>query len=151
MKHIRIQLTTAKTTAKTKVFVPLGMTYWTKLWDTYTFDFASVEIQCWKEETQYIKELTPLAAHFKEQGLIMSFTITLDDTNRAYLRGQSFDPEGGLKWFTLYFYKNDIQMLEIEQYGSEIVLYGINPLEAKEFQKLFPDTAHAEYFKEHPM
>jgi len=151
MKHIRIHLTTAKTSAKTKVSVPLGVTYWTKLWDNYTLDFASVEIHCWKEETQYVEELATMAAHIKQQGLITSFTITLDDTNRAYLRGQSFDPEGGLKWFTLFFYKKDIQMLEISQYGSEIVLYGVDPREAEEFQKLFPNTANAEYFKEHPM
>lgn len=149
MRHIRIQLTTAKTTAKTKVSVPLGMTYWSKLWDGYTSEYSSVEIHCWKEEMSYIKELTPLAAYSNEQGLIRSFTITLNETNKAFLRGQSFDPEGGLKWFALFFYKNDVQMLEVAQYGSEIALYGIDKSEAEEFLKLFPNTAHSEYFEEH--
>ena len=149
MKHIRIHLATMK--SDRKVAVPQGILYWKELWDTYTTDFASVEILCWKEETQQIKELTPLAAHIKKQGLIILFTITLDETKRAYLRGESIDPEGGLKWFTLHFYKNDIQMLEIIYYGSEIVLYGVDKKEAEEFKKLFPDNVKAEYFKEHPM
>jgi len=149
MKHVRIHLATTRT--ERRAGVPQGMTFWQELWDTYTVQFASVEIHCWKEETEQISELTPLAAHSKSEGLILSFTITLNETNRAYLRGQSFNPEGGLKWFTLYFYKEGIQMLEINQYGAEIVLYGIDEKEAAEFQKLFPNTAQVEYFKEHPM
>jgi len=149
MKHIRIHLSTTK--SDTKIAVPQGMMYWKELWDTYTVDFPSVEIHCWKEETKRVEELKPLAAHSTVQGLIVSFTITLDETNRAYLRGQSIDPDGGLKWFTLFFYKKGIQMLEIAQYGSEIVLYGVDKKEAAEFVKIFPDVAKSEYFKEHPM
>lgn len=149
MKHIRVHLSTTKTDKK--IAVPQSIAYWHELWDTYTMNFVSVEIHCWKEETEQIKELTQLAAFSTVNGLIMIFTITLDETNRAYLRGQSIDPEGGLKWFTLFFYKQSIQMLEIAQYGSEIVLYGVNKNEANEFKKLFPKTAQTEYFKEHLM
>ena len=149
MKHIRIHLATMK--SERKVAVPQAVMYWKELWDSYTTDYPSVEIHCWKEETEQIKELTPIASHIKEQGLIISFTISLDEANRAYLRGQSTDPEGGLKWFTLHFYKEGIQMLEIIQYGSEINLYGVDKNEAAEFERLFPDTVNAEYFKEHPM
>lgn len=149
MKHIRIKLPTSKN--DTKIAVPQGMRYWNELWDTYTEDFTSVEIHCWTVETERLGELKPLAAYSKVQGLIMTFTITLDERNWSYLRGQSIDPEGGLKWFTLYFYKNGIQMLEIAQYGSEIVLYGVDKKEADEFVKLFPDNTSSEYFKEHPM
>jgi hypothetical protein len=147
MKHVRIHLSTTK--ADEKIVVPQCMKNWQELWDTYTV--VSVEIQCWKEEIEQIKELTPLASFSSENGLVITFTITLDDANRAYLREQSIDPEGGLKWFKLFFYKKGIQMLEIAQYGSEIVLYGEDKNEAAEFEKLFHKTAQAEYFKEHLM
>ena len=55
----------------------------------------------------------------------------------TFLRNQSIDPNGGLKWFTLFFYKEDIQMLEIAQYGSEIVLYGVDEKEAQNFKRCF--------------
>lgn len=149
MKHVRVHLST--TITGNKIAAPLSMTYWQELWDAYTVDFASIEIQCWKEETEQINELTPIAAFTSVNGLVISFTITLDESNRAYFRSNSIDSKGGLKWFKLFFYKKGIQMLEIAQYGSEIYLYGVNKNEAAEFEKLFPETAQAEYFREHPM
>lgn len=150
MKHIHIHLNTAKT-EDSRVAVPRSMVYWHELWDQYTVDFVSVEIHCWKEEKEKIDELMPLASFYAEQGLIMSITLSLDESNRAYLRNHSIDPEGGLKWFSLYFYKENIQMLEIAQYGTEIVLYGVTKDEADDFAKIFPDIDKAEYFKEHLM
>ena len=72
------------------------------------------------------------------EGLVKVFTVTLNEENCTFLRNQSIDPNGGLKWFTLFFYKEDVQMLEIAQYGSEIVLYGVDEKEAEELQTLFP-------------
>ncbi|EPD54049.1 hypothetical protein HMPREF1210_00034 [Paenisporosarcina sp. HGH0030] len=149
MKHIRIHLKTSSTVNKTSV--PNDTSYWKKLWDTYTSEYASVEIQCWQEEVHDIEELTKLSAHSVNQGLVKSFTITLNEKNCNYLRNHSIDADGGLKWFTIFFYKEDIQMLEIAQYGSEIVLYGVNEKEAEEFEALFPEIENAEYFKEHLM
>lgn len=149
MKHIRIHLKTSSTANKTSV--PNDTSYWKKLWDSYTSEYASVEILCWQEEVHDIEELTRLSAHSVNQGLVKSFTITLDEENCNYLRNHSIDADGGLKWFTIFFYKEDIQMLEIAQYGSEIVLYGVNEKEAEEFEALFPEIENAEYFKEHLM
>jgi hypothetical protein len=149
MKHVRIQLETTHTQKKSSV--PLDTSYWTALWDSYTSDFASVEIHCWQEEVHHIQELSNLSAQSIDQGLVKSFTITLNKDNCSFLRNQSIDSNGGLKWFTIFFYKEDIQMLEIAQYGSEIVLYGVDKNEAAEFQRLFPENADAEYFKEHFM
>lgn len=149
MKHIRIHLKTKRTANKTSV--PNDTSYWKMLWDTYTSDYASVEIHCWKEEVHDIEEMTKLSALSVNQGLVKSFTITLNEENCNYLRNHSIDADGGLKWFTIFFYKEDIQMLEIAQYGSEIVLYGVNEKEAEEFEALFPEIENAEYFKEHLM
>jgi hypothetical protein len=149
MKHVRILLETTHTEKKSSV--PIDTNYWEKLWDTYTSDFASVEIHSWLEETEQLAELSKIAANSSEQGLVKSFTITLNEENCNYLRNHSMDSNGGLKWFTIFFYKEDIQMLEIGQYGSEIVLYGVDKKEAAEFETLFPENANAEYFKEHLM
>ena len=149
MKHVRIHLETTHTEKKSSV--PIDTSYWEKLWDTYTSDFASVEIHSWLEETEQLAELSKIAANSSEQGLVKSFTITLNEENCNYLRNHSIDSNGGLKWFTIFFYKEDIQMLEIAQYGSEIVLYGVDKKEAAEFETLFPENANAEYFKEHLM
>lgn len=149
MKHIRIHIKTSSNANRTSV--PNDTSYWKKLWDTYTSEYASVEIQCWQEEVHDIEELTKLSAHSVSQGLVKSFTITLNEENCNYLRNHSIDADGGLKWFTIFFYKEDIQMLEIAQYGSEIVLYGVNEKEAEEFEAIFPEIENAEYFKEHLM
>jgi hypothetical protein len=149
MKHVRIHLETTHTEKKSSV--PVDTSYWETLWDTYTSDFASVEIHCWQEETEQLHELTNLSAQSIDQGLVKSFTITLNEVNRTYLRNHAIDSNGGIKWFTLFFYKEDIQMMEIAQYGSEIVLYGVDKNEAAEFHTLFPENADAEYFKEHLM
>lgn len=149
MKHVRILLETTHTEKKSSV--PIDTSYWKKLWDTYTRDFASVEIHSWLEESEQLEELSKIAANAIEQGLVKAFTITLDEENCNYLRNHSIDSNGGLKWFTIFFYKEDIQMLEIGQYGSEIVLYGVDKKEAIEFETLFPENANAEYFKEHLM
>lgn len=149
MKHVRIHLETTHTEKKTSV--PVDISYWRTLWDTYISDFSSVEIHCWQEETEKIGELTKLSAQSIDQGLVKSITITLNEDNCNYLRNHSIDSNGGLKWFTLFFYKEDIQILEIAQYGSEIDLYGVNKDEAAEFQNRFPENADAEYFKEHLM
>lgn len=147
MKHIRIHLETTHIANKSSI--PIDTSYWEKMWDSYTIDFASVEIHCWKEEVKQIHELSTISAQSEDQGLVKLFTISLNKGNRAYLRNQSVDSSGGLKWFTLHFYKKDIQMLEIGQYGSEIVLYGVDKKEADEFQELFFEIKHAEYFTEH--
>ncbi len=149
MKHIRINLETTQTNHKSSV--PLDVSYWEKLWDTYTTDFASIEIHCWKEENVHIQELSPIAAQLEDQGLVKSFTITLNNENRNYLRNHSIDENGGLKWFTVFFYKEGIQIIEIGQYGSEIAYFGIDKNEAEEFQRLFAQVKHAEYFEEHVM
>jgi hypothetical protein len=149
MKHVRILLETIQKEKKSSV--PIDTSYWEKLWDTYTKDFASVEIHSWLEESEQIEELSKISANSVVQGLGKVFTVTLNEENCTFLRNQSIDSNGGLKWFTLFFYKEDIQMLEIAQYGSEIVLYGVNEKEAAEFQTLFPENANAEYFKEHFM
>ena len=149
MKHVRILLETTHTEKKSSV--PIDTRYWEKLWDIYTSDFASVEIHSWLEETEQLEELSKISANSIEQGLVKSFTVTLNEENCNYLRNHSIDDKGGLKWFTLFFYKEDVQMLEIAQYGSEIVLYGVNEKESAEFETLFPDNANAEYFKEHLM
>jgi hypothetical protein len=149
MKHVRILLETIQKEKKSSV--PIDTSYWEKLWDTYTKDFASVEIHSWLEESEQIEELSKISANSVVQGLVKVFTVTLNEENCTFLRNQSIDSNGGLKWFTLFFYKEDIQMLEIAQYGSEIVLYGVNEKEAAEFQTLFPENANAEYFKEHFM
>ncbi len=75
----------------------------------------------------------------------------MNEENRNYLRNHSIDSNGGLKWFKLFCSKEDIQMLEISQYGSEIDLYGVDETEAEEFHTLFPENSKAEYFKEHLM
>ena len=149
MKHVRIHLETTHTEKKSSV--PIDTSYWENLWDSYTRDFASVEIHSWLEETEKLEELSKISANSIEQGLVKAFTVTLNEENCTYLRNHSIDADGGLKWFTLFFYKEDVQMLEIAQYGSEIVLYGVNEKEAAEFEMLFPEDANAEYFKEHLM
>ena len=149
MKHVRVQLETAHTEKKTSV--PVDTSYWITLWDTYTSDFSSVEIQCWQEETEKIEELIKLSAQSIDQGLVKSITITLNEENSTYLRNNSIDSNGGLKWFTVFFYKEAVQILEIAQYGSLIDFYGVNEEEAAEFQKIFPENAESEYFKEHIM
>jgi len=147
VKHIRIHLETTHT--EKKASIPIDTSYWGEMWDTYTTDFASVEIHCWKEEVDQIHELSNISAQSNDQGLVKSFTISLNNDNRTYLRNHSVDSNGGLKWFTLYFYKKDVQMLEIAMYGSEIVLYGVDNKEGDQFQELFSRIKHAEYFKEH--
>ena len=149
MKHIRILMETTHTQNRSSV--PKDVSYWEELWDTYTSDFASVEIHCWQEELHHIEELTKKAAHIVDQGLVKVFTVTLNEENCSFLRNHSKDDNGGLKWFTLFFYKDDIQMLEIAQYGSEIVLYGVDKKEAAKFEELFPNVKQSEYFKEHLM
>ncbi|MET0787461.1 MAG: hypothetical protein ABWX61_01225 [Paenisporosarcina sp.] len=149
MKHITIHLETSSSNHKTSF--PTTTSFWQELWDTYTTDFNTVEIQCWKEEQRHVEELEKIASQIQDQNLILEFTITLNEENCAYLRENSIDENGGLKWFTLLFYKEATQMLEIGQYGSEISLYGIDETEADTFKSLFPESAEAEYFKEHLM
>ncbi|MFX3675047.1 MAG: hypothetical protein ACE3JQ_11450 [Paenisporosarcina sp.] len=136
---------------KEKTYFPKSTSYWKELWDTYTTDFVSVEIHCWKEETKQNDEIKPLAALTQDQNLVMSYTITLNEENRIFLRNESIDINGGLKWFTLFFYQEATQMLEIGRYGSEIALYGITEQEGEEFKTLFPEGTEFEYFKEHFM
>ena len=61
MKHVRIQLETTQTEKKSSV--PIDTSYWEKLWDTYTTDFASVEIHSWLEEPEQIEELSKISAN----------------------------------------------------------------------------------------
>lgn len=147
LKHMRVRLETTSTSEKT-VF-PKSTSYWQELWDTYTTDFVSVEIHCWKEETNHIDELVLIASQNEDQNLVLSFLITLNEENRNFLRNHSVDSNGGLKWFSLFFYKEATQMLEIGRYGSEIALYGVTEEEGEHFKKIFPEDAEFEYFKEH--
>lgn len=149
MKHIKIQLETTHSEHKTSL--PTTTSYWQELWDTYTIDFSSVEIHCWKEEPKHMEELEKIASLIQDQNLIIAYTVTLNEENRAFLRNHSIDENGGLKWFTLLFYKETTQMLEIGQYGSEISLYGIDEKEAETFKAIFPENVESEYFKEHLM
>lgn len=149
MKHIKIQLKTTHSAYKTSF--PTSTSYWQELWDTYTTDFSSVEIHCWKEEPKHIEEIEKIASLIQDQNLIIAYTVTLNEENRSFLRNNSNDENGGLKWFTLLFYKETTQMLEIGQYGSEISLYGINEKEAESFKAIFPENIESEYFKEHLM
>ena len=147
LKHMRVRLETISNNEKT-VF-PKSTSYWQELWDTYTTDFVSVEIHCWKEETNHIDEIVPIASRTEDQNLVLSMIVTLNEENRNFLRNHSVDPKGGLKWFSLFFYKEATQMLEIGRYGSEIALYGITEEEGELFKKIFPEDAEFEYFKEH--
>lgn len=149
MKHMRVRLKTISNGEKT--FFPKSTTYWQELWDTYTKDFVSVEIHCWKEETDHIDELVPLASRTEDQSLVLSLLLTLNEKNRNFLRNNSIDSNGGLKWFSLFFYKEETQMLEVGRYGSEIALYGISEEEGEIFKNIFPENAEFEYFKEHLM
>jgi hypothetical protein len=149
VKHITVRLETGS--SKHKTSFPTTTSYWQELWDTYTPNFVSVEIHCWKEEPKHAQELEKIASQIEDQNLIIAYTVTLNEENRAYLRDHSTDENGGLKWFTLIFYKETTQILEIGQYGSEISLYGIDKSEAEDFKSLFPENAESEYFKEHLM
>ena len=95
MKHVRIHLETTHTENKSSV--PIDTSYWEQLWDTYTSDFASVEIHSWLEEREQLEELSKIAANSIEQGLVKAFTITLNEENCNYLRNHSLDSNGGLK------------------------------------------------------
>lgn len=147
MKHMRVRLET--TSNKEKPVFPKSTSYWQELWDTYTTEFVSVEIHCWKEEENQIDELVPIASRNEDQNLVLSFLITLNEDNRNFLRNHSIDSKGGLKWFSLFFYKEATQMLEVGRYGSEIALYGVTEEEGEIFKEIFPEDAEAEYFKEH--
>ena len=147
VKHMTVRLETMST--KEKTYFPTSTSYWEDLWDTYTVDFASVEIHCWKEEKHHIEELSPIAARTQDRNLVVELTLTLNEENRTFLRNESSDINGGLKWFALFFYQEATQMLEIGRYGSEIALYGITEEEGEEFKKIFPEGTEFEYFKEH--
>ena len=66
-----------------------------------------------------------------------------------FLRDNSIDSKGGLKWFTMFFHEEGDEVMEIGHYGSEIILYKVNEEEADKFSSLFPQTSTIEYYEEH--
>ena len=71
MKHITVRLETKSSNHKTSF--PITTSYWHELWDTYTTDFVSVEIHCWKEEPKHTQELEKIASQIEDQNFLTNF------------------------------------------------------------------------------
>lgn len=147
MGHVLVSLETTSTDEKTGF--PVDLSFWGNLWDCYVVEFQEVIIHCWDEEKAAIEELSVKASNIKDEGLIQIFTLTLTEENRVFLRDNSIDSKGGLKWFTMFFHEEGDEVIEIGHYGSEIILYKVNEEEADKFSSLFPQTSTIEYYEEH--
>lgn len=146
MGNVVVTIDTMSTEDKSSF--PSNISFWTDLWDNYTNEFQEVIIQCWKEETEAIHELSAKAASTINEGLIKILTINLSDENRAYFRNHSEDPKGGLKWFTMFFNIDGDERLEVGHYGSEIILYKTDEEKAKKFISIFPSSITTHFYDE---
>lgn len=131
-----------------KTGFPEDISYWLNLWDNYISECKEVIIHCWNEETEELAELQSRDSYSKKEGLITSFALSFTDDNKKFLRNHSVDPKGGLKWFTMLFRVEGEERLEIEYYGSEIVIYKLGEDEAEKFTLLFPSTANTQFHED---
>ncbi|TQR14058.1 hypothetical protein FG382_10525 [Psychrobacillus lasiicapitis] len=126
----------------------LDTSFWEDLWDNYTTTFHDVVIHCWKEEEEIIEELRPKAISILNEGLVKVMTVNLNEENHTYFRNNSIDPKGGLKWFMMFFNKDGDERLEIGHYGSEVILYKVDEVNAEKFVSLFNSSATTHFYDE---
>ncbi|QFF99770.1 hypothetical protein PB01_13480 [Psychrobacillus glaciei] len=146
MGNVVVKIETMSTEGKSSF--PSDVNFWTNLLDNYTNEFQEVVIQCWNEEEHAINELSSRAASTTNEGLIKIFYINLNEENRVFLRNHSVDPNGGLKWFTMFFNVNGDERLEVSHYGSEIILYKADEEIAKQFISIFSSSITTHYYDE---
>lgn len=147
MGQVTIQLPTIS--SDSKVGFSEDISYWLNLWDNYINEFQNVVIHCWNEETEAIEELNQITDISVKEGLITSFTLSLTEDTRTFLREHSADANGGLKWFTLFFQIDNENRLVIGHYGSEIVFFFVNKEHAEKFMSLFPETVSSQFYDDY--
>ncbi|MGX9135661.1 hypothetical protein ACWV26_14960 [Rummeliibacillus sp. JY-2-4R] len=111
--------------------------YWLELWTNYTDPYTEVQIQNWKEENQAIKELEQISCVSRDEGLVKTQIVMLNDKTREYFKNEP-QIDGKLKWFSILFHDEEMREgIEIRNYGEEIFFNQVTTEEAEPIVAMF--------------
>jgi hypothetical protein len=121
---------------------PVNTSFWEPIWSKFSKKAATMEIHCWNSENDVIDQL---GEKMKNNGKVngtetISFTTDLTEEIIDWMRTQSYDARGGLKWFSIFLFDSIGERVAIiGHYGSEIIFYPENDNEIKEIKSFFDE------------
>lgn len=101
--------------------------YWVPLIAYFLNKSDEIEIQCWNDEVPTIKELK-VGTHFDilvEENLT-AFRGKITDGVENLLLHNHIDQDGRLKWFTIFFKKNNFILFSSQHWATEFFVSEVN-------------------------
>lgn len=123
--------------------------YWVPLMKHFIEKSDTVEIHCWNEEDEVIKETKDLFKEPPELPENMKLTIfrgkLTDDISHHLLYNHLAEMEN-IKWFTIFLSKGDTTMFHSEHWGTEFFAPNLNEEEVAYITSVMPkDTNFNQY------
>lgn len=115
--------------------------YWVPLMENFIEQSNAIEIHCWNEEKDIIKETALLfinnAEIVKEDNLtIIKGSITEEISN--HLLYENLNTIGRLKWFSIFLIKNNAPVFQAEHWGTEFFVSDISEETAAFIKSVMP-------------
>lgn len=96
--------------------------YWVSLIRNFIKHSDTIEIHCWNDEEDVIKEMAILfngSSKIITEGKITVIKGSLTDNVSNYLLNESIKTSGRLKWFSIFLSKNNTSVFQSEHWGTE--------------------------------
>jgi len=129
--------------------MPENYEYWVPLMKYFIEKSDTIDIHCWNEEKEVIKETKALVQDDPESPEDMELTIfrgiLTDDISHHLLTNHLAETEN-IKWFSIFLSKGDITMFHSEHWGTEFFAPNLSEEEIAYITSVMPkDTNFNQY------
>lgn len=130
--------------------VPEDYGYWVPLMKHFIERSDTVEIHCWNEEKEVIKEMNALVQSHPRLPKDVNLTIfhcSLTDEVAHHLLYEHIAETENIKWFSIFLSKGDITMFHSEHWGTEFFAPDLSQEDIAYIRSVMPKVTNFHEYK----